>query len=122
MASIDTLVCSTHGTTCLDNRLTELSNLQDLQVSVTESTANHDEWKICYNAIDWDALHQLTHITFAGPSSFDESILGLALIDNSKTVSLSHFHPTDDLIARCLAMLSYRLAADRPEVFSSFGE
>ncbi len=116
MASIESLVCTTYGTICLDNRLTQLSNLQDLQVSVTESTDDHDEWKIGYHAIDWEALHQLTHITFAGPSSFDESILRLASIDNLKTVSLSHFHPTDDLTARCLAMLSYRLAADRPEV------
>jgi len=122
MASIESLVCTIHGTIFLDNRLTRLSKLQDLQVSVTESTDAHDEWKICYHAIDWEALHQLTHITFAGPSSFDESILRLTSIDNLKTVSLCHFHPTDDLTAKCLAMLSYRLAADRPEVDFLFGE
>ncbi len=65
MASIDTFVCTAHRTTCLDNRLTELSNLQDLQVSVTNSTGDRDEWKIGYHAIDWEALHHLTHVTFA---------------------------------------------------------
>ena len=122
MASIQNLVCTIHGTICLDNRLTQLSKLQDLQVSVTESTDDHDEWEICYHTIDWAALHQLTHITFAGPSSFDESILRLTSIDNLKTVSLCRSHPTNDLTAKCSALLSYNLAAICPEVLFLFGE
>ena len=116
MASIESLVCTIHGTICLDNRLTQLRKLQDLQVLVTDTTGHHDEWKICYYAIDWEALHQLTHSSFSGPSSFDESILRLTSIDRLKTVSLWDGNPTDDLTAKCLAMLSYKLAADRPEV------
>ena len=122
MASIESLVCTIHGAICLDNRLTQLSKLKDLQVSVTESTDDHDEWKICYHAIDWGALHQLNHISFTGPSSFDESILRLTSIDTLKTVSLWNFHPTNDLTAKNLAVLSYRSAADRPEVFFLIGD
>ncbi len=116
MASIECLVCTIHGTLCLDNRLTQLRKLEDLQVSVVKSTDDHDKWKICYHAIDWEALCQLTHISFSGPSSFDESILELTSIDKLKTVALWDFYPTDGLTAKNLALLSYRLAADRPEV------
>ncbi len=124
MASIESLECTVRGAIYLDNRLTQLSKLKDLQVSVTvtESIDDHDKWKICYHAIDWGALHQLNHISFTGPSSFDESILRLTLIDKLKTVLLWNFHPTDDLTAKNLALLSYRLAANRPEVSFLVGD
>jgi len=38
MTSIESLVCTTYGTICLDNRVTQLSKLKDLQVSVADST------------------------------------------------------------------------------------
>jgi len=118
MASVKSLVCTIHGAIFLNNHLTQLSKLQDLQLSVTGST--DDEWKIRYDAIDWEALHQLTHISFAGPSSFDESILRLTSVDKLRLVSLSDFHPTDDLTVKYLAMLAHSLAAHRPQVVFEF--
>ena len=47
MASIECLVYAIHGTLCLDNRLTQLRKLEDLQVSVVKSTDDHNKWKIC---------------------------------------------------------------------------
>jgi hypothetical protein len=118
MASVQHIECETHGTMSLDNRLTQLSKLKDLQVSVTGST--DDEWKMRYDAINWEALHQLTHISFAGPSLFDESILRLTSVDTLRLVSLSDFHATDDLTVKYLAMLAHSLAAHRPQVAFKF--
>lgn len=118
MASIESLDYIIHGTFCLDNRLIQLSKLEDLLVSVTEFIHDHDKWKICYHATNWEELHRSTHISFSGPSSFDESIVRLTLIDKLETVSLRSFHPTNDVTANNLALLSYRLAADPPNVIS----
>jgi len=118
MTSIESLVCAISGAICLDNRLTQLSKLKDLQVSCTDSI--DDKWKICYCAIDWEAFHQLTHVLFTGPSSFDESILRLTSVDKLRLVSLSDFHPTDDLTVKYLAMLAHSLAAHRPQVVVEF--
>ncbi len=113
MASIESLTCAVCGTIYLDKRLTQLSNLKDLQVQVIDS---HDNWMIDYNDISWEALHQLTHISFAGPSSFDESILGLTSVDQLKLVSVRDFHPTNELTSKYLAILARRLAAHCPQV------
>ena len=119
MASVKHIVCEIHGTMLLDNRLTQLSKLKDLQVSVTGST--DDKWKMRYDAINWEALHQLSHISFAGPSSFDESILrAFSSVDTLRLVSLSDFHATDDLTVKYLAMLAHSLAAHRPQVAFKF--
>ena len=114
MTSIETLVCAISGTICLDNRLTQLRKLKDLQVSAANCT--DDEWMICYCAIEWEAFHQLTHVSFTGPSSFDESILRLTSVNKLQRVCLWDFHPEDDLTAKYLAILAHRLAAHCPQV------
>ena len=97
----------------MDKRLTQLSKLKDLQVQVTHS---HDDWMIGYNTITWEALHQLTHISFAGPSAFDKSILRLTSVDQLRLVSVWDFHSTNDFTAKYLGILANRLAAHRPQV------
>ncbi len=113
MASVESLVCAVHGTIYMDKRLTQLAKLKDLQVQVTHS---HDDWMIGYNTITWEALHQLTHISFAGPSARDKSILGLTSVDQLRLVSVWDFHPTNDFTAKYLGILAHRLAAHRPQV------
>ena len=113
MASVESLVCTVHGTICLDKRLTQLSKLKNLHLQVTHY---HDDWMIGYDNISWEALHHLSHISFAGPSTFDGSILGLTSVDQLKLVSVWDFHPTNDFTAKYLAILARRLAAHRPQV------
>ena len=117
MASVESLVCAVHGTIYLDERLTQLSKLKDLQVQVTYL---HDDWEIGYVDVSWEAFHQLTHISFVGLSLFDESILGLTSVNQLKLVSLWDFHPKNDLTAKYLAILARRLAAHRPQVHFIF--
>jgi len=97
----------------LDRRLTRLSKLKDLLVRVI---CSHDDWMIVYKDISWEALQQLTRISFAGPSTFDESILGLTSIDPLNFFCLWTFHATNDLTSKYLAILARRLAAHRPQV------
>ena len=117
MASLESLVCTVHRTIYLDRRLTQLSPLKELQVQVPHS---HDGWMIGYINIIWEALHQSTHISFAGPSVFDQHILGLTSVDQLRLVSVWDFHPTDDITAKHLAILAHRLAAHRPQVQFTF--
>ena len=117
MASVESLVCALHGTTYLDERVTQLSKLKDLQVQVTYL---HDDWEIGYVDVSKEALHQLTHISFVGLSLFDESILGLTSVYQLKLVSLWGFHPKNDLTAKYLAILARCLAAHRPQVHFMF--
>ena len=114
MASIESLACTVHGTLLLDKCLTQLSKLKDLQLSSKNSTDAKQQ--ILYHAINWEALHQLTHLSFAGPSSFDESTLKLTSIDKLRLVSLSGVCPTDKFTVTYLDMLAHSLAAHRPQV------
>jgi len=114
MASIESLACTVHGALLFDNRLTQLSRLKDLQLSSKNSTDARRE--IRCHAIEWEALHHLTHLSFAGPSSFDESILKITLIDKLRLVSLSGLRPTDNFTVTYLAMLTHRSAVHRPRV------
>ncbi len=120
MTSIESLVCTTHGAMSLDSRLTQLSKLKDLRVSPAD--CSDDEWKISYRGIYWEAFHQLTHVLFAGLSSFDESILRLTSVHELKCVSLWDFHPEDHFTAKYLAMLALRLGAHCPQVDFVFDE
>ena len=58
----------------------------------------------------------LRHIALTGSASFPDSILGLSMLGQLKSVSMSALHPNDDATAANLARLTYMMALRSPHV------
>lgn len=112
LCSLDLIVSSSVE---LLHPISQLTSLTELKVSISELADPSCGYTI-FCDVDWKEMRALRHIALTGSASFPDSILGLSMLGQLESVSMTAFHPKNDLTAVNLARLTYMLALHRPQV------
>ena len=89
-----------------------LTSVTELKVYISELA--YGSTVLCN--VDWKEMRALGHVALTGSASFPDRILGLSMLEQLESVSMSALHPRDDATAVNLARLTYMLALRSPHV------